>query len=253
MAIANFTGALQITQNFTPDADRLKKVVAGTKFSTTSPNEDTSTMGLANVSTSLSQAAASFGVQNLFYALRTMAKGLAAVPGRKSLILFTAGFHLNPDGMSELTATINACNKANVAVYPIDVRGLIAGGLAPAARLPFLWAGLGRPLAVPSGVFCDHPARRSRGFLVRRRRTPERRWRLTPERRRRVDWRRWKQSRGHRHRLRDGHGNGNRHRIRFRQRHWHRYGHRHWHRDGLGQRRQHRHYRRRRPHQSQSL
>jgi VWFA-related protein len=136
MAIANFTGALQITQNFTADADRLKKVVAGVKFSTTSPVPDTSTPGLPDMAASLSQASASFGVQNLFYALRTLAKNLAAVPGRKSLILFTAGFHLTPDATSELTALINVCNKSNVAVYPIDVRGLVVEGPPSSSLAP---------------------------------------------------------------------------------------------------------------------
>ena len=42
------------------------------------------------------------------------------------MILFTAGFELSPERYSELTATIDACNKANVAVYPMDVRGLVA-------------------------------------------------------------------------------------------------------------------------------
>jgi VWFA-related protein len=145
MAIANFTGSLQIAQNFTPDADRLKKVVSGVKFSTTSPVADTSTSGLPNMDAGLSQASASFGVQNLFYALRTLAKNLTGVPGRKSLILFTAGFPLTPDGMSELTATINVCNKANVAVYPIDVRGLV-GGMPMSSLAPLGPASGGRSL-----------------------------------------------------------------------------------------------------------
>ena len=54
------------------------------------------------------------------------AKNLAGVAGRKSLVLFTAGFPLTPERDSELTATIDACNKANVAIYPLDVRGLVA-------------------------------------------------------------------------------------------------------------------------------
>lgn len=45
MAIVNFTGQLQIAQNFTPDADRLKRVVSGVKFATTAPNGDTSSVG----------------------------------------------------------------------------------------------------------------------------------------------------------------------------------------------------------------
>jgi hypothetical protein len=43
------------------------------------------------------------------------------------LILFSAGFPLDSERISELTATIDACNKANVAVYSLDVRGLVTG------------------------------------------------------------------------------------------------------------------------------
>ena len=56
--------------------------------------------------------------------LRTWPKNLTDVPGRKTLVLFTSGFPLTSEGRSEVTAAIDACNKANVAVYPIDVRGL---------------------------------------------------------------------------------------------------------------------------------
>src|SRR5207302_9208373 len=49
-----------------------------------------------------------------------------SVPGRKTVILFSSGFALTPERQSELTATVNACNRANVAIYPLDVRGLVA-------------------------------------------------------------------------------------------------------------------------------
>ena len=42
------------------------------------------------------------------------------------MILFSSGFALTPERQSELTATIDALNKANIAVYPVDVRGLVA-------------------------------------------------------------------------------------------------------------------------------
>ena len=62
----------------------------------------------------------------MLLSIRSLAKNLRAVPGRKMLILFSAGFALDSEGMSELTATIDACNKANVAIYSLDVRGLVA-------------------------------------------------------------------------------------------------------------------------------
>ena len=134
MAIADFGGTLRITQNFTADAERLKKVVAGTKFSTVSPNGEVASLGAPP----LISAEADFGARSMLWAVRDLARNLAAVPGRKSLVLLTAGFPLTVERQSELSAVIDACNKANVAVYPIDVRGLIAppvGGPVPGAQL----------------------------------------------------------------------------------------------------------------------
>ena len=124
MAIVNFGGSVHIAQNFTADAERLKQVVKGVKFSAVAPNAQPASMGLPT----LGSAESDFGVRSVLLALRSMAKNLAPVSGRKSLILFTSGFVLNDENRSELTATIDACNKANVAIYPIDVRGLVASG-----------------------------------------------------------------------------------------------------------------------------
>ena len=127
MAVVNYGGSVQLAQNFTANTERLKQVVAGVKFSNVSPDPNNPMNAPVEVASmgmpSLGNAAANFGVWDELLALRSMAKSLATVPGRKSLILFTAGFMVSVDNLSELTAAIDACNKANVAVYPIDVRG----------------------------------------------------------------------------------------------------------------------------------
>src|SRR3984957_13824140 len=127
MAIVNFGGALQIAQNFTEDTQRLKNVVNGIKFSAVAPNASD-----ANAP-QLSAQMASFGARDVLYALKDLAKSLSSIPARKTLILITGGFPLTPEVMSEATAAISACNKSNVAIYPIDVRGLVAA--TPQARL----------------------------------------------------------------------------------------------------------------------
>src|SRR5258708_5210869 len=140
MAIADFGGSVRISQNFTADLVRLKQVVSGLKGSVVSPNPDSSVMvaslGAPSIGPSLYNAEADFGVRSVLLALRSLAKSLSSVPGRKTLVMLTSGFPLNPEYQSELTAVIDTCNKANVAIYPIDVRGLVAPDLTgPHSRL----------------------------------------------------------------------------------------------------------------------
>src|SRR5580693_9508839 len=135
IAVAEFGGTVHISQNFTADPERLKQVVAGLKGSSVSPNAQPPVM-VASLATpslgpSLGNAEADFGVQTVLLALRNLAKDLSTVPGRKSLVMLTSGFALNPEYESELTAVIDTCNRSNVAVYPIDVRGLVAPNMTP--------------------------------------------------------------------------------------------------------------------------
>ncbi len=149
MAIAEFGGTIHISQDFTADAERLKKVVAGLQGSSVSPNAQAEIASLAPPSPlglSLSNAEADFGIHTVLLALRSLAKSLSAVPGRKTLVMLTSGFVMNPEYESELTAVIDTCNKANVAIYPIDTRGLVApniGSPQGAAQWPSIYSGNG--------------------------------------------------------------------------------------------------------------
>jgi VWFA-related protein len=135
IAVVDFGGTVHIAQNFTADAARLKQVVVGLKWSSVSPNAapPVEVASLAPAPTPigtpsfLGNAEADFGAHTLMMALRDMAKGLGPVPGRKTMVLLTSGFPSTPERQSELTAVIAVCNRYNVAVYPLDVRGLIAG------------------------------------------------------------------------------------------------------------------------------
>jgi VWFA-related protein len=134
MAVVDFTGTLRIIQNFTADATVLKQAAASMKPSAISVNA--SNASFANTSVfgaglALPNAESEFGVYTLLLGIRSLAKNLTDVPGRKSVVLFTSGFPLTPEAQAELTATISACNQANVAIYPLDVRGLIAATPGP--------------------------------------------------------------------------------------------------------------------------
>jgi VWFA-related protein len=150
MAVINFGGTLNVAQNFTADGERLKQVVRNIKFSSVSPNAQPTEV--ASLGTpQLGNAEASFGARTLLLALRSVAKSLASVPGRKTVVLLSSGFPMTPgspdyfEQQSELMAVIDACNKANVAVYPIDVRGLTTGmsaapGSARLEAIPDSWS-----------------------------------------------------------------------------------------------------------------
>jgi VWFA-related protein len=133
MAVASFGGGLRVVQDFTVSATRLKSALAGQLPSQTLGGTvevaTTAMPALSDAQLGFSQrlnAAASFAVRTSLLALRRLAQQLGAIPGRKILVLFTGGFPLNVENLPEVTAAIDACNKANVAVYPIDVRGLVA-------------------------------------------------------------------------------------------------------------------------------
>ncbi len=126
IAVVDFAGTLKIAQNFTADAGLLKKA-AGTYTTSLGPDR---TFAASTISSpgapSILSAEDDFAVHNLFMAIRSLAKNLAGIPGRKSLVLFTDGFPITPEQQGEIEATISICNQSNVAIYPLDVRGLVS-------------------------------------------------------------------------------------------------------------------------------
>jgi VWFA-related protein len=140
IALVDFGGTIRVTQNFTSDSARLKQVVAALKNSSVSPNAapvEVASLGAPPGGAPsfgmpyLGNAEADFGARSVMLALRSLAKSLGTVPGRKTLVFLTSGFPMTPERQSELTAVIATCNRYNVAVYPVDVRGLVADNVTP--------------------------------------------------------------------------------------------------------------------------
>lgn len=125
MAVVDFDGSLRVYQNFTADGELLKRAVTNVKYTSVNPNSGSGGTQLASMGAPiLGDSQADFARRSVLLSIRNIAKSLRSVSGRKSLILFSAGFPLTPEVESELTATVDALNKANIAVYPVDVRGL---------------------------------------------------------------------------------------------------------------------------------
>src|SRR5271169_5795742 len=152
MAVVEFGGTLQIVQNFTANADRLRAAVSGAKGSAVDPNAQLpvevasaglspsasptgASSGISSPFSGMSNAEADFGARSMLLSVRSLAKNLRGVPGRKMVVLFSSGFPLTSQSESELTATIDACNKANVAIYSLDVRGLVAAPPVGSSKL----------------------------------------------------------------------------------------------------------------------
>ena len=100
IAVVDFGGTLRIAQNFTTDAERLKQMVRTMKFSAVSPTPPVvdaatpspgPTLQPSPGIVQLASASPNFGARTLLLALRDMAKGLADVPSRKTLVLLSAG------------------------------------------------------------------------------------------------------------------------------------------------------------------
>src|SRR6266436_2316864 len=96
MAVVDFGGKLRIVQNFTSNTDALTAAVSGVKYSAVDSNASAATNPLAPVTvastglSSLSNAEADFGARTMLLSVRSLAKNLRAVPGRKMLVLFSA-------------------------------------------------------------------------------------------------------------------------------------------------------------------
>jgi len=134
MAVVEFGGTTSIRQNFTANANLLRAAVSGVKSSFVDSNAAANIQPATVASAgfpSLGNSEADYAAHSMLLAVRSLAKNLRSIPGRKIMVLFSAGFPLTAESESELTATIDACNKANVAIYSLDVRGLTAGAPIP--------------------------------------------------------------------------------------------------------------------------
>ncbi len=115
MAVVDFGGTLRIAQNFTANPDALRAAISGVKTSYVASNATSDVTGSGSIAppgfSSISSAETDFGARTMLLAVRSLAKNLRSVPGRKMLVLFSAGFALTPENQSELTATIDALQQ----------------------------------------------------------------------------------------------------------------------------------------------
>jgi VWFA-related protein len=132
VAIMRFEGgSVDVLQDFTGDRNRLLSIIEtmivgeGQGFGESTNDASTSDTGAA-----FGQDDSEFNIFNTdrqLAAIETAAEMLGEISEKKSLIYFGSGLRLNGlDNQAQLQATVNAAIRANVTLWPVDARGLVA-------------------------------------------------------------------------------------------------------------------------------
>jgi VWFA-related protein len=130
IAIMTFQGgAVKVKHDFTSDRAQLEEVFLRLIY-----GDDLDGDGIPDVTpdtgTAFGQDDAEFNILNTdrqLSALQTAAMMLRPLPEQKSLVYFASGLRMNGvDNQAQLRATTNAAIRSNVAIFPVDARGLVA-------------------------------------------------------------------------------------------------------------------------------
>ena len=126
------SGSVKVLQDFTDDKDALNKqietlIVGDDQGFGDNPNDAAS---IADTGAAFGQDDSEFNIFNTdrqLAALQTAVGMLASLNEKKSLIYFASGITLQGvDNQAQMRSTTNAAAKANVTLYPVDARGLVA-------------------------------------------------------------------------------------------------------------------------------
>ena len=129
IAIMTFGGgAVRVKQDFTDDRAKIREVIYVMVY-----GEDKDGDGERDPEdegTAFGQNDAEFNIFNTdrqLSALQTAVAMLRPMPEQKSLVFFASNLRLNgTDNNAQLRATTNAAIRANVQIFPVDARGLVA-------------------------------------------------------------------------------------------------------------------------------
>ncbi len=144
IAVVTYSSSLRVAQDFTNNRDSLSKVLrtilVGEESSTLATTGAIGEAGGADangmeivtqdVSDAFTPDETEFNIFNTdqkLAAIESLSTMLRQVPGRKSVIHFSSGIsRTGQENQAQLRATIDAANQANVSLYTMDARGLLA-------------------------------------------------------------------------------------------------------------------------------
>jgi VWFA-related protein len=130
MAVAAYSSALQLVQDFTNDRDLLLKTL---KALVSTESGDAASDDLSDAGTSDDVFVPDTVQFNIFNtdrrmsALETLAKAYREFPERKSLIYFSSGVATTGvENNAQIRSTVDNANRSNMSIYTVDSRGLVA-------------------------------------------------------------------------------------------------------------------------------
>jgi VWFA-related protein len=144
VAVLLFTSVVSVRTDFTADRTVLTDVIKGLPIGDSSENaaaaDDASDNG-EDTGAAFVADETEFNIFNTdlkLAALEQVVRQLSTLPEKKALVYVTGGISKSSglENQAQLEASINAAVKSNVAIYPIDARGLMAdppGGAASKA------------------------------------------------------------------------------------------------------------------------
>lgn len=136
IAVATIGSMLDVLQDFSGDREKLSATLGRLAYT-----EGTATEAPAAATTATDEEAAAaeeaasgesaeldmFNNDVRLRALKALAETLAPIEQKKAIVYFSAGMQRSgQDNQVELRAAVNSAVRANVAIYPIDTRGLQA-------------------------------------------------------------------------------------------------------------------------------
>jgi VWFA-related protein len=105
VTVMTYTSGLRVLTDFTDDHDKLVEVLRAIM-----PG----------------QIAASDDASARFQGIQAAAAVLGTFPEKKAVLYFSSGALRTGDTQAAMSATINSLMRANVSLYPVDARGLVA-------------------------------------------------------------------------------------------------------------------------------
>jgi VWFA-related protein len=133
VAIMLYTSMINVLTDFTADREVLSNIIQNLPI-----GEMSELAGLADTGDDNSEDTGAafvadetefniFNTDQKLAAIEQASRMLSALPEKKALIYFSSGVSKTGiDNQAQLEASINAAVKANLAIYPIDARGLMA-------------------------------------------------------------------------------------------------------------------------------